>query len=92
MTPPRFHCPVPEHPAACILEALSLREAVWCEAIDTSVVVHTKHGEEILQVFLPAVRADHPTRHVTLDDDVLVIWPAPLDHSTPAALPPTDTD
>ncbi|NML53680.1 hypothetical protein HHL19_26140 [Streptomyces sp. R302] len=90
MKPPSFRCPVPEHPAACILEALAVREAVLCEAIGTSVVVHTEHGEEILEVFLPMIRAGHPTRHVTLDDNVLVVWPETQGHGRRRAHSPRE--
>lgn len=73
MRPPRFTCPVPEHHGACALESFATDQPrLRIESVDSAVVVRGP----VTDGLLTAVRGGHPTRHVTLDDDTLVIWPA----------------
>ncbi|MGW4723974.1 hypothetical protein [Streptomyces sp. S1] len=72
MKPARFLCPVPEHHGTCALEAAVAGPAgPRAEPVDGAVVVHGT----LTDALFTAVRVCHPTRHVTLDDDTLVIWP-----------------
>ncbi|WP_331732546.1 hypothetical protein [Streptomyces sp. NBC_00989] len=67
-----FTCPAPTHQGLCGLEIVAARSTTSrAKALKTAVVVHGKFSEKELH----DVRTSHPGRYVTLDDDVLVLWP-----------------
>jgi hypothetical protein len=69
---PRFACPVPVHQGVCALQEVAAHPwADSVEAIGSAVVVHG----EITEQTVTSIRDSHPGRHVTLDGDVLVLWP-----------------
>ena len=67
-----FACPVSTHRGTCALQDVAARMSSGSvEAVGTAVVVHGTVSERDLA----NVRDSHPERHVTLDGDVLVLWP-----------------
>lgn len=78
--PPRdaslFECPVQPHRGPCVLtDVIALPSTESAEAIGSAVVLHGTFTDETFA----AVRACHPGRLVTLDVDVLVVWPSERD-------------
>lgn len=73
-SPDGFTCPVPAHSGPCPLQKVAASDAAdSVEAIGSAVVVH---GHISIETFTD-IRHSHAGRHVTLDGDVLVIWPSP---------------
>ncbi|MFJ9752319.1 hypothetical protein [Streptomyces chartreusis] len=80
INPPRdaslFECPVQPHRGLCVLtDVIALPSTESAEAIGSAVVLHGTFTSEAFA----AVRACHPSRLVTLDVDVLVVWPSEQD-------------
>ncbi|MFC5220045.1 hypothetical protein [Streptomyces coerulescens] len=71
-----FVCPVQPHRGLCVLaDVVALPSTESFEAIGSAVVLHGTFTDETCA----AVRACHPGRLVTLDVDVLVVWPSDQD-------------
>ncbi|MGW6954242.1 hypothetical protein [Streptomyces sp. PAN_FS17] len=71
-----FVCPVQSHRGLCVLtNVIALPSTESVEAIGSAVVLHGAFTDETFA----AVRACHPGRLVTLDVDVLVVWPSEQD-------------
>ena len=67
-----FTCPAPTHQGRCMLEVLVARPTTsGATTINTAAVVHGAISEKELA----DVRTSHPGRHITVDGDVLVLWP-----------------
>ncbi|MEV0634557.1 hypothetical protein AB0I77_06200 [Streptomyces sp. NPDC050619] len=70
---PGFDCPVPLHHGLCALQGVAMHASTdSIEAIGSAVVVHGTISEEDLT----SIEDSHPGRHVVLDGDTLVLWPA----------------
>jgi hypothetical protein len=68
-----FACRVESHRGTCVLlDVISQPFTHRAEAIGSAVVLHGVFSATTLA----DIRACHPRRLVTVDDDVLVIWPA----------------
>ncbi|MEW1648385.1 hypothetical protein [Streptomyces sp. NPDC091219] len=68
-----FTCPASTHDGRCMLEIVVARSTTKsAAAINTAVVVHGAISEKDFT----DVRTSHPGRHITLDDNVLVLWPS----------------
>ncbi|MFJ2007849.1 hypothetical protein [Streptomyces chartreusis] len=71
-----FECPVHPHRGLCVLpDVMALPSTDSAESIGSAVVLHGTFTDETFE----AVRACHPGRLVTLDVDVLVVWPSDQD-------------
>ncbi len=71
-----FVCPVQSHRGLCVLaKVIALPSTDSVEAIGSAVVLHGAFTDETFA----DVRACHPGRLVTLDVDVLVVWPSEQD-------------
>lgn len=67
-----FACPVESHRGTCVLlDVISQPFTHRADAIGSAVVLHGAFSATTLA----DIRACHPRRLVTVDDDVLVIWP-----------------
>ncbi|MET7685201.1 hypothetical protein [Streptomyces sp. NPDC005423] len=67
-----FTCPASTHKGRCTLETVAAKSTTKsATVINTAVVVHGAISEKDFT----DVRTSHPGRHITLDDNVLVLWP-----------------
>jgi hypothetical protein len=79
-----FLCPVTRHRGSCVLPSVVARPSTnGADAIGSAVVPHGTFSNATLA----AARTCHPGRLVTLDEDVLVVWPlgTRADHATPGS-------
>lgn len=79
-----FLCPVTRHRGSCVLPGVVARPSTnGAEAIGSAVVLRGTFSNATLA----AARTCHPGRLVTLDGDVLVVWPLDTgaDHATPGS-------